>query len=149
MNELPGTVRLSADWAVVGKYPGRTMGYEVLAGSLPPDRAQRYYWGAATGTPDDLAPADGLPWRVFLGGVPGEARCACVHVETTWDGSFDGTGAPSYTWRLCVLDWNSAGASGLTWSALDRATPESSPTRPGPPSASRRRGPLPPNSRTR
>ncbi|MFG2995942.1 hypothetical protein [Streptomyces sp. NPDC048340] len=127
MNELPATVRLPADWAVVGKHPGRTMGYKVLAGSLPPERAERYYWGAATGTPDDLEPAEGLPWRVFLGSAQGELQSAGVLVETTWDGSYDGTGAPSYTWRMLVLDWNSASTARLTWSALDRAAPRERP----------------------
>ncbi|MFE2154717.1 hypothetical protein ACFXAO_32260 [Streptomyces lavendulae] len=127
MNEDPGTHPLSADWSVVGKYPGRTMGYEVLRGSLPSDRAERYYWGAATGTPDDLEPAGGLPWRVFLSGVPGESGPVCALVETTWDGSADGTGAPSYTWRLLVVDWSPATAARLTWTALDRAAPRTQP----------------------
>ncbi|MFK0201097.1 hypothetical protein [Streptomyces lavendulae] len=127
MNEDPGTHPLSADWSVVGKYPGRTMGYEVLRGSLPSDRAERYYWAAATGTPDDLEPAGGLPWRVFLSGVPGESGPVCALVETTWDGSADGTGAPSYTWRLLVVDWSPATAARLTWTALDRAAPRAQP----------------------
>ncbi|MFE3760757.1 hypothetical protein ACFXPI_03185 [Streptomyces sp. NPDC059104] len=127
MNEGSDTHPLSADWSVVGKYPGRTMGYEVLRGSLPSDRAERYYWGAATGTPDDRETAGGLPWRVFLSGVPGEERPTCARVETTWDGSVDGTGAPSYTWRLLVVDWMPASTVRLTWTALDRAAPHTRP----------------------
>lgn len=127
MSDGPETHRLSADWSVVGKYPGQTMGYEVLGGSLPSDRAERYYWGAATGTPDDREADGGLPWRVFLSGVPGESRSACTLVETTWDGSADGTGAPCYTWRLLVVDWIPASTARLTWTALDRAAPRTQP----------------------
>lgn len=117
----PADERLTAHWAVLGKYPGRTMGYEVLGGSLPEDRAKNYLWGAAAvGAPDERDTWGGLPWRVFLSGVQGEAA-ACAVVETAWDGSRDGTGAASYAWRLLLLDWTSASAAGVTWSTLDRA----------------------------
>ncbi|MFE3493937.1 hypothetical protein ACFXOS_12635 [Streptomyces sp. NPDC059175] len=112
--------RLNAHWAVLGKYPGRTMGYEVLGGSLPEARAKNYLWGAAAvGAPDERDEWGALPWRVFLSGVQGEAA-ACAVVETAWDGSRDGTGAASYAWRLLLLDWTSASAAAVTWSTLDR-----------------------------
>ncbi|MEU3891831.1 hypothetical protein [Streptomyces sp. NPDC029041] len=123
MNEEQGQDRLAAHWAVLGKHPGQVMGYEVLDGSLPPDRAESYLWAAATGTPESREPAAALPWRVFLGSVRTDPTPVCATVETTWDGSRDGTGAPSYTWRLFLLDWSQAGAARLTWSALDQALP--------------------------
>jgi hypothetical protein len=112
----------TAGWAVLGKYPGEVMGYEVLAGSLPEDRAGRYLWTAATGTPDAKEGEDGaLPWRVFLGRADGEPGAVCAWVETTWDGSRDGTGAASYTSRLVLVEWARAAAAGLTWTGIDRA----------------------------
>ncbi|MFB7546843.1 hypothetical protein [Streptomyces sp. NPDC056154] len=121
VNDGAGAVRLAAAWAVLGKHPGRSMGYEVLAGSLPGDRAQRYLWSATTGTPDARDPAGGLPWRVFLCGADNEAGSVCAVVDTTWDGAKDGTGAASYTWRLLLLEWRPASRAGLTWTSLDRA----------------------------
>lgn len=123
MNDGLGAVRLTADWAVLGKHPGRVMGYEVLDGSLPTDRAKLYLWGATTGVPDNRDPAESLPWRVFLGSVRNDPTPVCAAVETTWDGSADGTGAPSYAWRLLLLEWPEASAAGLTWSALDQVLP--------------------------
>ncbi|MCQ8773918.1 hypothetical protein [Streptomyces telluris] len=123
MNDGLGTVRVTADWAVLGKHPGQAMGYDVLDGSLPRGRAKLYLWGATTGVPDSRAPAESLPWRVFLGSVSTDPTPVCAVVETTWDGRTDGTGAPSYTWRLLLLDWSEASAAGLTWSALDRVLP--------------------------
>ncbi|MEU4494146.1 hypothetical protein AB0F96_12020 [Streptomyces sp. NPDC023998] len=112
---------LTAQWAVLGKYPGQTMGYEVLGSSPPERRAGNFLWGAAAvGAPDDRDGRGALPWRVFLSGVEGETA-ACAVVETVWDGSRDGTGAPSYAWRLILLEWSSASAAGLTWTALNRA----------------------------
>ncbi|WP_406289075.1 hypothetical protein [Streptomyces sp. NBC_00209] len=121
MSEGPGAVPLPADWAVLGKRPGRIMGYEVLDGSLPRDRAQRYLWSATTGTPDGRDPAGGLPWRVFLSTADGEDRPVCAVVDTTWDGSKDGTDTPSYTWRLLLTEWQPAARAGVTWTSLDRA----------------------------
>ncbi|MFC8665710.1 hypothetical protein [Streptomyces sp. NPDC057199] len=123
MNAGPGAGRLTADWAVLGKYPGQVMGYEVLDGSLPTDRAATYLWGSTTGSPDSREPAAVLPWRVFLGSVGTDPTPVCATVETTWDGSRDGTGSPSYAWRLFLLDWSQAGTARLTWSALDAALP--------------------------
>ncbi|MFC0602483.1 hypothetical protein [Streptomyces palmae] len=123
MNEGLGSVRLTADWAVLGKHPGQAMGYDVLDGSLPADRAKRYLWGATTGVPDNRDPAEGLPWRVFLGSVSTDPTPVCAAVETTWDGSADGTGAPSYTWRLLLLEWPQASNAQLTWSAIDQVLP--------------------------
>ncbi|KUJ67403.1 hypothetical protein ACZ90_28395 [Streptomyces albus subsp. albus] len=114
---------MTADWAVLGKHPGQSMGYDVLDGSLPADRAKRFLWGATTGVPDSRDPAEGLPWRVFLGSVSTDPTPVCAAVETTWDGSADGTGAPSYTWRLLLLEWPQASNAGLTWSAIDRVLP--------------------------
>ncbi|MEU9166301.1 hypothetical protein AB0D34_00555 [Streptomyces sp. NPDC048420] len=122
VNGSPGT-GLTADWAVLGKRPGQVMGYQVLDGSLPRDRAESYLWGASTGTPESRDPAAALPWRVFFGSTSTDATPVCATVETTWDGSRDGTGAPSYAWRLFLLDWPQAGAARLTWSALDEAVP--------------------------
>ncbi|MEU4926276.1 hypothetical protein AB0G54_07175 [Streptomyces yokosukanensis] len=121
MNEAPGPDGLTAQWAVLGKHPGRSMGYEVLDGSLPGNRAQRYLWGATTGTPDAHDPAGGLPWRVFLSGADGETRSVCAVVDTSWDGAKDGTGRPSYTWLLLLFEWQAASRAGVTWTALDRA----------------------------
>ncbi|MEU2025214.1 hypothetical protein ABZ565_24175 [Streptomyces sp. NPDC016469] len=121
MSESPGAVPLPADWAVLGKRPGRSMGYEVLDGSLPGDRAQRYLWSATTGTPDGRDPDGELPWRVFLSTADGEDRPVCAVVDTTWDGSKDGTGTASYTWRLLLTEWRPAARAGVTWTSLDRA----------------------------
>ncbi|MCX4750121.1 hypothetical protein OG455_32180 [Kitasatospora sp. NBC_01287] len=110
-------------WAVLGKRPGEAMGYEVLGGSLPSERAGRWLWGAQTGTPSvrqHAGPGE-LPWRVFLSGVDGEASAACAMVEHDWDGSLDGTGAPIITSRLLLLDWAQASGAGLTWSTLGDA----------------------------
>ncbi|MFD7616387.1 hypothetical protein [Streptomyces sp. NPDC059802] len=121
VNEDRGPDGLAAEWAVLGKHPGRSMGYEVLDGSLPESRAQRYLWSATTGTPDAREPAGALPWRVFLSGADGEAGSVCAVVDTSWDGAKDGTGRPSYTWRLLLLEWRAASRAGVTWTALDRA----------------------------
>ncbi|WP_406333533.1 hypothetical protein [Streptomyces sp. NBC_00203] len=132
MNEGLGEERLTAHWAVLGKYPGQTMGYEVLRSSLPDDRASTYLWKAsATGAPGDRDPEGGLPWRVFLGGTDTHPEPVCASVETTWDGSTDGTGAPSYTWRLTLLEWAEAGRAALTWSGIDRALLSDPPALPG------------------
>jgi hypothetical protein len=130
VNDGSGAGRLTADWALLGKHPGQLMGYEVLDGSLPPERAETYLWGAATGTPDSRDPASTLPWRVFLGNVSTDSTPVCATVETTWDGGRDGTGAPSYSWRLFLLDWPQAAAARLTWSALDEALPRDDRTLP-------------------
>ncbi|WP_329262349.1 hypothetical protein OG223_45230 [Streptomyces sp. NBC_01478] len=128
MSDASGAVRLDAHWSVLGKHAGRHMGYQVLDGSLPKSRAEQYLWAAAaTGVPDKRNPADGLPWRVFLGAVHNDGSPVCAAVRTTWDGSTDGTGAPSYAWRLLLLDWARAGAAGLTWSALDHAEADAQP----------------------
>ncbi|GGX73270.1 hypothetical protein [Streptomyces hiroshimensis] len=124
MNDGLGTVRLTADWAVLGKHPGQAMGYDVLDGSLPADRAKAYLWGATTGVPDSRTPTESLPWRVFLGSVSKDPAPVCAVVETTWDGCTDGTGAPSYAWRLLLLEWSQARTAGLTWSALDHVLPD-------------------------
>lgn len=121
VNEEHGTDGPAAEWAVLGKHPGRSMGYEVLDGSLPANRAQRYLWSATTGTPDARDPAGALPWRVFLSGADGEPRSVCAVVDTSWDGSKDGTGRASYTWRLLLFEWQAASRAGVTWTALDRA----------------------------
>ncbi|AZQ38079.1 hypothetical protein EJ357_35320 [Streptomyces cyaneochromogenes] len=122
MNEGLGEERVTAHWAVLGKHPGQTMGYEVLRSSLPGDRAGTYLWKAsATGAPGGRDPEGELPWRVFLGRTDTDPEPVCACVETTWDGSTDGTGAPSYTWRLTLLDWAEAGRAALTWSGIDRA----------------------------
>ncbi|MGW1071209.1 hypothetical protein [Streptomyces sp. NPDC002537] len=120
----------TAEWAVLGKHPGHSMGYEVLDGSLPGTRAQRYLWSATTGTPDARDPAGDLPWRVFLSGADRETRSVCAVVDTSWDGSKDGTGRPSYTWRLLLFEWQEASRAGVTWTVLDRAVSpaESAPT---------------------
>ncbi|MFE9771742.1 hypothetical protein ACFYOV_08750 [Streptomyces sp. NPDC005931] len=124
MSDALGAVRLQAHWSVLGKHAGRHMGYQVLSGSLPEHRAEQYLWtAAATGVPDKRNPADGLPWRVFLGGARNDESPVCASVLTTWDGSTDGTGAPSYSWRLLLLDWAQAAGAGLTWSGLDLAEP--------------------------
>ncbi|MCM2430829.1 hypothetical protein [Streptomyces sp. RKAG337] len=111
---------LPADWAVLGKHQGHSMGYEMLGGSLPKVRAERYLFGAATGTPDDRDPVGALPWRVFLGTVPDESVPVCAVAEMTWDGTRDATGAASYSWSLMLLEWQQAGTAGLTWTGLDR-----------------------------
>lgn len=121
MNEDRGPDGPTAEWAVLGKYPGRSMGYAVLDGSLPGTRAQRYLWSATTGTPDARDPAGGLPWRVFLSGADGEEGSVCAVVDTSWDGSKDGTGRPSYSWRLLLFEWQAASRAGVTWTELDRA----------------------------
>ncbi|MFF3956292.1 hypothetical protein ACFYY1_24140 [Streptomyces sp. NPDC001890] len=121
VSDRSGAAGLPAEWAVLGKHPGQSMGYEVLAGSLPNTRAQRYLWSATTGTPDAREPAGGLPWRVFLSGAEKETGSVCAVVDTSWDGSKDGTGRPSYTWRLLLLEWSAASRAGVTWTALDRA----------------------------
>lgn len=127
VSDNPGTVPLPARWAVLGKQPGRSMGYEVLDGSLPGDRAQRYLWSATTGTPDGRDPAGGLPWRVFLSTADGEDRPVCAVVDTTWDGSKDGTSRPSYTWRLLLAEWQPASLAGVTWTSLGRAAAQADP----------------------
>ncbi|MDH6120813.1 hypothetical protein ABH930_005034 [Kitasatospora sp. GAS204A] len=116
----PGAEPLSAQWAVLGKRAGETMGYEVLGGSLPQARAGRWLWGAQTGTPAVRRGGgpDELPWRVFLSGVDGEQTAACAVVEHSWDGSLDGTGAPIITSRLLLLDWAQASGARITWSGL-------------------------------
>ncbi|MCT9075994.1 hypothetical protein [Streptomyces fulvoviolaceus] len=132
MNEGLGEERLTAHWAVLGKHPGQTMGYEVLRSSLPGDRAGTYLWKAsATGAPGDRDPEGELPWRVFLGRTDTHPEPVCASVETTWDGSTDGTGAPSYTWRLTLLEWAEAGRAALTWSGIDRALLADPPALPG------------------
>ncbi|MGK3940699.1 hypothetical protein ABK046_19970 [Streptomyces caeruleatus] len=122
VNGGPGA-GLTADWAVLGKRPGHVMGYQVLDGSMPRERAESYLWGASTGTPESRDPSAALPWRVFFGSTSTDPTPVCATVETTWDGSRDGTGAPSYAWRLFLLDWPQAGAARLTWSALDEVVP--------------------------
>ncbi|WP_330307951.1 MULTISPECIES: hypothetical protein [unclassified Streptomyces] len=132
MNEGLGEERLTAHWAVLGKHPGQTMGYEVLRSSLPDDRASTYLWKAsATGAPGGRDPEGELPWRVFLGGTDTHPEPVCACVETTWDGSTDGTGAPSYAWRLTLLEWAEAGRAALTWSGIDRALLSDPPALPG------------------
>ncbi|MFG2881603.1 hypothetical protein ACGFYV_04645 [Streptomyces sp. NPDC048297] len=132
MKEGLGEGRLTAHWAVLGKHPGQTMGYEVLRSSLPGDRAGTYLWKAsATGAPGGRDPLGELPWRVFLGGTDARPEPVCACVETTWDGATDGTGAPSYTWRLTLLDWAEAGRAALTWSGIDRALLSDPPALPG------------------
>ncbi|WP_433893198.1 hypothetical protein [Streptomyces sp. CA-111067] len=111
---------LPADWAVLGKHQGRSMGYEVLAGSFSAASAGRYLFSATTGTPDDRDPAGALPWLVFLGTVPDEPGPACAVVETTWDGTRDATGAAGFSWGLVLLEWEQAGAAALTWTGLGR-----------------------------
>lgn len=111
---------LPADWAVLGKHQGRSMGYELLGSSLPAARAERYLFGATTGTPDGRDAAGTLPWLVFLGTVPDEPAPVCAVVETTWDGTRDATGAIAYAWGLVMLEWEQAGAAGLTWTGLSR-----------------------------
>lgn len=124
MNESLGEHRLTAHWAVLGKHPGQTMGYEVLRSSLADDRASSYLWRAsATGAPSGRDPEGELPWRVFLGSTNTHPEPVCAVVETLWDGATDGTGAPSYTWRLTLFPWAEAGRPALTWSGIDRALP--------------------------
>ncbi|WP_330451642.1 MULTISPECIES: hypothetical protein [unclassified Streptomyces] len=130
MNEHLGAERLTVHTAVLGKYPGRTMGYEVLRSSLPDGRANTYLWrAAATGEPGGHDDPDGaLPWRVFLGAAEAAPYPGCAHVEVSWDGSSDGTGAPSYTWQLTLLDCTVTRRAALTWSGIDSArleTPQS------------------------
>ncbi|MGW7365476.1 hypothetical protein ACWGI8_19045 [Streptomyces sp. NPDC054841] len=132
MNESLGEERLTAHWAVLGKHPGQTMGYEVLRSSLPDDRASTYLWKAsATGAPGGREPGGELPWRVFLGSTDTHPEPVCASVETTWDGATDGTGAPSYTWRLILLEWAEAARAALTWSGIDRALLSDPPALPG------------------
>ncbi|MET9037704.1 hypothetical protein [Streptomyces mirabilis] len=132
MNEGLGEERLTAHWAVLGKHPGQTMGYEVLRSSLPGDRASTYLWKAsATGAPGGRDPQGELPWRVFLGRTDTHPEPVCACVETTWDGATDGTGAPSYTWRLTLLEWPEVGRAALTWSGIDRALLSDPPALPG------------------
>ncbi|MEV8351120.1 hypothetical protein ACFVTT_25840 [Streptomyces niveus] len=125
MNERLGAERLTAHTAVLGKHPGRIMGYEVLRSSLPDGRADAYLWrAAATGAPVGHDDPDGaLPWRVFLGAAEAVVDPGCARVEISWDGTSDGTGAPSYTWRLTLLDWTVTQRAALTWSGIDRARP--------------------------
>ncbi|MFF0410368.1 hypothetical protein ACFYUY_08000 [Kitasatospora sp. NPDC004745] len=122
--QRPGAAPVTVHWAVLGKYPGRPMGYEILGTSLDPDRAGRYLWGAQTGTPDVRHPEEtgGLPWRIFLSGVEGERTAACAMVEQDWDrSSRDGTGAPIITSRLLLLEWPQAAGAGVSWSGLASA----------------------------
>ncbi|MFC9244713.1 hypothetical protein ACFT7S_11975 [Streptomyces sp. NPDC057136] len=123
MNERLGAERLTAHTAVLGKYPGRTMGYKVLRSSLPDGRADVHLWrAAATGAPSGHEDPDGaLPWRMFLGATEAVPDPGCARVEISWDGTTDGTGAPSYTWRLTLLDWAATQRAALTWSGIDRA----------------------------
>jgi hypothetical protein len=131
VNRSLGEERLTAHWAVLGKHPGRTMGYEVLRSSLPDNRAGTYLWrAAATGAPEGHDPDGALPWRVFLGASDTHPDPVCACVDTSWDGTADGTGAPSYTWRLTLLDWPDVSRSALTWSGIDRALPTKPPARP-------------------
>ncbi|MFJ2420601.1 hypothetical protein [Streptomyces brevispora] len=125
MNERLGAERLTAHTAVLGKYPGRTMGYDVLRSSLPDGRAEVHLWrAAATGAPSGHEDPDGaLPWRMFLGATEAAPDPGCARVEVSWDGTTDGTGAPSYTWRLTLLDWAATQRAALTWSGIDRARP--------------------------
>ncbi|MER7753323.1 hypothetical protein [Kitasatospora sp. NPDC097643] len=124
--QQPTAAPATVHWAILGKHPGRAMGYEVLGTSLDEDRARRYLWGAQTGTPNVRHPEEtgGRPWRIFLSGVEGERTAACAMVEQDWDGtSRDGTGAPIITSRLLLLEWPQAVGAGISWSALaDAAT---------------------------
>ncbi|MFI5548727.1 hypothetical protein [Streptomyces sp. NPDC051738] len=132
MKEGLGEDRLTAHWAVLGKHPGRSMGYEVLRSSLPDDRASSYLWkAAATGAPDGGDPDGTLPWRVFLGSTDAHPGPVCACVETTWNRSTDGTGAPSYTWRLTLLAWAEASRATATWSGIDSALLSDPPALPG------------------
>ncbi|MFD0193549.1 hypothetical protein ACWHAN_07855 [Streptomyces albidoflavus] len=122
VNRSPGGRRLPAHHAVLGKHPGRTMGYEVLRSSLPGDRAGDYLWrAAATGAPEGRDPEGALPWRVFLAASDTRPTPACARVETSWDGTTDGTGAPGYTWQLALFDWPDVSDTALTWTGIDRA----------------------------
>ncbi|MFF4353624.1 hypothetical protein [Streptomyces sp. NPDC001530] len=123
MSTDSGERRLFAQWAVLGKRPGEVMGYEVLAGSLPRERAASYLLGSVTANPEGEHPGapDALPWRVFLSAVEGEPSTVSARVETRWDGIRDGTGRPSYSSYLTLLDWVTVSRTGLTWTALDRA----------------------------
>ncbi|WP_143074847.1 hypothetical protein, partial [Streptomyces mangrovisoli] len=123
MTSASGGRRLAADWAVLGKRPGEVMGYEVLDGSLPRDRAAHYLWGSQTATPegDRRDGPDALPWRVFLSSAEGEPAAVAGRVETRWDGVRDGTGQPSLTSCLALLDWAAAVGARATWTTLDRA----------------------------
>ncbi|MFF8422214.1 hypothetical protein [Streptomyces sp. NPDC015680] len=128
MNQSLGEEQLTAHRAVLGKHPGRTMGYKVLRSSLPGNRADTYLWrAAATGAPEGHDPDGALPWRVFLGASDTHPAPVCACVDTSWDGSADGTGAPSYTWRLTLFDWPDVSRSALTWSGIDRALPAEPP----------------------
>ncbi|MHC8560808.1 hypothetical protein ACW23B_01855 [Streptomyces albidoflavus] len=107
---------------MLGKHPGRPMGYEVLRSSLPDDRASGYLWrAAATGAPEGRDPEGALPWRVFLAASDTRPTPACARVETGWDGTTDGTGAPAYTWQLALFDWPDVSDTALTWTGIDRA----------------------------
>ncbi|MEL5956492.1 hypothetical protein AADR41_17275 [Streptomyces sp. CLV115] len=131
MNRSLGEEQLTAHRAVLGKYPGRTMGYKVLRSSLPGNRADTYLWrAAATGAPEGNDPDGALPWRVFLGASDTHPAPVCACVDTMWDGTADGTGAPSYTWRLTLFDWPDVSRSALTWSGIDRALPAEPPAPP-------------------
>ncbi|MER7784191.1 hypothetical protein ABTZ92_18310 [Streptomyces albidoflavus] len=122
VNRSPGGRRLLAHRAVLGKHPGRPMGYEVLRSSLPDDRASGYLWrAAATGAPEGRDPEGALPWRVFLAASDTRPTPACARVETGWDGTTDGTGAPAYTWQLALFDWPDVSDAALTWTGIDRA----------------------------
>ena len=46
---------------------------------------------------------------------------ACARVESSWDGTTDGTGAPGYTWQLALFDWPDVSDTALTWTGIDRA----------------------------
>ncbi|MGG7614256.1 hypothetical protein ACQ5JZ_33410, partial [Streptomyces sp. ZG43] len=66
-------------------------------------------------------PEGALPWRVFLAASDTRPTPACARVETGWDGTTDGTGAPAYTWQLALFDWPDVSDAALTWTGIDRA----------------------------
>lgn len=97
MNEHLGAERLTVHTAVLGKYPGRTMGYEVLRSSLPDGRANTYLWrAAATGEPGGHDDPDGaLPWRVFLGAAEAAPTPAAPTSRSAGTGRRTGPAPPA------------------------------------------------------
>ncbi|WBB77767.1 hypothetical protein O7606_15970 [Micromonospora sp. WMMD882] len=96
----------AADWALFSKVPGRTMDYDILAGSLPAEEAVWLVRAGLTGQPD--GPAEGqpeeLPWFTFVGGPPEQPASFTVSAMS-WSDARDGTGQVIAPSRLLRLPW--------------------------------------------
>ncbi|MFJ9542509.1 hypothetical protein ACIRPX_35370 [Streptomyces sp. NPDC101225] len=126
---------LIADWALWGKVPRTTRGYEVLA-AHPPDRSGEFNAAIQHWTPGTPSPGDRLPW-ITIGCAPDSEGTGTVGVFLL-DGSEDFDISNRLIHRIShfAVPYPHVRDTGIGWCALARAavtTAESlSETRTGP-----------------